>query len=89
VNRKQRRAAEALAKKAEDTEDPLTAKTALFSKLPEECLMCELPFDKTDNAMVTSWSVVVREDKGVVRLYCPDCWSAAQKVVEKYKNGEL
>ena len=89
MNRKQRRAAAAHAKKPDNTEDALTTQTALFSKLPEECLMCELPFDKTDNAMVTSWSVVVREDKGVVRLYCPDCWTAAQRIVTKYKNGEL
>jgi hypothetical protein len=89
MNRKQRRAGEARAKKGGSAEDALSTQTALFSKLPEECLMCETPYDKTDIAMVSSWNVVVREDQGVVRLYCPDCWTAAQKVVTKFKNGEL
>ena len=34
--------------------------------------------------MVESWNVVVREEEGVVRLYCPDCWDKAQKVGAEY-----
>ena len=51
--------------------------------------MCEAEFDKKDRKMLSEWNVVVREQEGVVRLYCPDCWGAAQRVVEKYDKGEL
>ena len=51
--------------------------------------MCEKDFDKTNRDMLKSWNVVVREQQQAVRLYCPDCWGAAKRVVEKYDNGEL
>ena len=33
-----------------------------------------------------SWSVVVKEQEGVVRLYCPDCWNNALELVEDFKQ---
>ena len=51
--------------------------------------MCEKEFNKQDKEMLATWNVVVREQEKVVRLYCPDCWGAAQRVVEKYEKGEL
>ena len=61
MNRKQRRAMEARAKKGNNAEETLATQAALFSKLPEECTACEAPFDKTDKEMVSTWRVVVRE----------------------------
>ena len=33
-----------------------------------------------------SWNVVVRNDIGEVRLYCPDCWKKAKDVVQAYEK---
>ena len=82
MNRKQRRERQRKLKKLNNGPE-LETKLGLFDKLPDHCLACHKPFDKKDKAMVMSWSVVVREQEGVVRLYCPDCWSKATAVVEK------
>jgi hypothetical protein len=84
VNRKQRRAKEAQIQK--DGNDELSAKVAMFGKLPEECTACEVAFDKNDKEMATTWNVVVRkeEEENPVRLYCPTCWSTAQEVITNF-----
>jgi len=84
VNRKQRRAA-AQAERKHGNND-LAEKMGIYAHLPDYCLMCEAPFDKTDREMLSSWNVVVREKEGIVRLYCPDCWTAACQVVEQYEQ---
>ena len=84
MNRKQRRAAAARARKEGQPE--LETKISLFGKLPDECLTCQKTFDKTDREMVMSWNVVVREKEEVVNLYCPDCWSKAMEIVEDFKQ---
>jgi|TARA_E500000305_G_C3866584_1_gene163126 hypothetical protein len=89
MNRKQRRAA----KKNKDSEAvAIEEKVALFDKLPDECMTCQLSFDKKDKEQVSTWNVVVREDEGVVRLYCPDCWDKAQDIINsfiEYKEQQL
>jgi len=80
LNRKQRREKERLLKKS-NKKTEMDEKLGLFEKIPEQCLTCFKPFDKTNKQMVTSWSVVVREDKGTVRLYCPTCWKKAQDFI--------
>mgnify|MGYP003151039115 FL=1 len=84
MNRQQRRAAAKQADKEGKKE--LETKIALFGKLPDECLTCEKPFDKTNKDMVMSWNVVVHGDQEVVRLYCPECWSKAMEITEDYKR---
>ena len=84
MNRQQRRAAAKQAGKEGNKE--LETKIALFSKLPDECLTCEKPFDKTNKDMVMSWNVVVHGDQEVVRLYCPECWSKAMEITEDFKR---
>ena len=84
VNRKQRRAA-AQAERKHGNND-LAEKMGIYAQLPDYCLMCEAPFDKTDREMLSSWNVVVREKEGVVRLYCPDCLAAARQVVDQYEQ---
>jgi len=34
--------------------------------------------------MVMSWTVIVKEDKEQVRLYCPSCWEMAQDMVKNF-----
>jgi len=36
--------------------------------------------------MVMSWSVVVKEEEGVVRLYCPECWDKAVAIMEDFRQ---
>jgi len=83
-NRKLKRQQKNKAKK--DAKREITTKVALFGKLPDKCLTCENPFDKTNKEMVATWSVVVREKEDLVRLYCPDCWAKAVKIIEEFKK---
>ena len=87
MNRQQRRKAERQRKKLKNKPE-LEQKLGMFDMLPDHCLACLKDFDKKDKTMVTSWSVVVREEKNVVRLYCPDCWQKAKDVVEALKNED-
>ena len=68
-------------------EKKIKSKLMMFDHLPEECLVCEKAFDKTNKEMVQTWSVVVREKEELVRLYCPDCWTKARTVVQNYFEG--
>jgi len=84
MNREQRRAAEKHAKKAGNSD--VAEKIAMFGKLGDVCLVCNKPFDKKDKEMVMSWNVVVREKEEIVRLYCPECWAKANKIIEEFNN---
>jgi len=79
INRKLKRQQEKEAKK------DLKEKIGLFNKLGEECLVCQKDFDKKNKEMVTTWSVVVKED--TVRLYCPECWDRANNLIKDIKDG--
>ena len=57
-----------------------------FDKLPDECSACTKPYDKKDKEMAMTWNVVVKEEQGVVRLYCPDCWKLANDAIETMKR---
>ena len=87
MNRQQRRQAERQRKKLKNKPE-FEQKMGMFDQLPDHCLSCLKDFDKKDKAMVTSWSVVVREKEGIVRLYCPDCWKKAIDVVEALKSED-
>ena len=56
MNRKQRRARDAQIRK--DGNEDLAAQVAMFGKLPEECTACEIPYDKKNKEMATTWNVV-------------------------------
>ena len=62
----------------------LTQKLGLFDKIPDNCLTCEKKFDKTNRDDVQSFRVVVREEEGVVNLYCDECWKKATTIVENF-----
>jgi predicted RNA-binding Zn-ribbon protein involved in translation (DUF1610 family) len=59
----------------------------MFNKIPDSCLTCDKEFDKKNKEMVMTWNVVVNRQKEEVRLYCPDCWNKAKKLVEDIKDG--
>jgi len=72
--------------KKKDAEKDMAAKVALFGELPDKCLTCEDPFDKMDKEQVKSWNVVVRQEEGIVRLYCPECWEKAINIIQDFKQ---
>ena len=83
MNRKQRRAMEK--KVGKESSQKLAEKIFQFEKLPDVCLACLKPFDKTNREEVRTWNVVVR-DEDTIRLYCPECWTMARKVATQYKK---
>ena len=38
--------------------------------------------------MVTSCNVVVRENEKVVRLYCPQCWTTAKRIIQDVREND-
>ena len=83
MNRKDRRAMEK--KMGKENSQKIAEKIFQFDQLPEECLTCLKPYDKTDKQMAMTWNVVV-QDKETVRLYCPDCWQMAKNLIAEYKK---
>ena len=72
-------------KKEKEAKKELQKKVGLFNKLEDHCLVCQKDFDKQNRDMVMTCSVVVKED--AVRLYCPECWDRAKKLIEEIKDG--
>ena len=60
-SRKIRRRKEKEAKKRMAKE--VKQKMNMFDKIGEECLACQTPFDRTSREMVSTWSVVVRQEE--------------------------
>ena len=58
----------------------------LFDLLPEDCMVCMAPFDKKNKEQVMTWNVVVKEQEEIVRLYCPECWDKANKIIKEIKD---
>ena len=81
IKRKQEREAKKQLKK------DIAQKVNMFDKLPVECSACQKTFDKKDREMVMSWSVVVREQEGIVRLYCPACWEKAKSIIKELQDA--
>lgn len=71
-------------KRKKEAEKEMATKIALFGKLPNNCLTCQEPFDKMNKEQVMAWSVVVKQE--AVRLYCPECWEKATKIIEDFKE---
>ena len=68
-----------------EAQQELKEKVGLFNKLSDECLVCQKNFDKQNKEMVMAWSVIVRKD--TVRLYCPECWDRANKLIKEMEDG--
>ena len=78
---------EAMKKKAnKQNTNAVAEKMIMFDKLPDKCSACDKPYDKKDKQMAMTWSVVVKENPSVVRLYCPDCWKMANDAIETLRE---
>ena len=87
MNRRERRARDRKIKKSKKQKTDLDQKLGLFDLLPEECMVCMKPFDRTNKEQVQSWNVVVREKESIVRVYCPTCWSKAKQLIDEIKSN--
>lgn len=89
MNRAQRRAAQKSRKKKGDkSNEEIDKVVGMFDLLPDQCSACLAPYNNKDKQMVTTWNVVVKEEKKVVRLYCPDCWSTAQRIIQDVRDSD-
>lgn len=73
-------------KKKKLAEKEMVQKVALFNKIPNECLVCLNPFDKKDKEMVQSWYVIIRKENKEVNLYCPECWTRANGIIQQLQE---
>ena len=73
-------------KQEKDANEELKIRLSSFDKMGGECSACEKPFDKKSREHASTWNVVVREEKSIVRLYCPDCWGMAKKLIEQVEE---
>ena len=74
-----------IAKKRRALQKDVNEKVGMFFDIPDECSACQSPFDKTNREMISSWNVIVKEEEKIVRLYCPECWTRANKLIEEIK----
>ncbi len=66
----------------------MAKKLMMFDMLDDECAACATPFDKKSKEHAETWSVIVREQEKVVRLYCPDCWGKAQALIKQVEGED-
>ena len=74
--------------KKKRAEKELQDKMFMFDKLGDASLTCNKPFDKKDKEQVQSWNVVVRKKEKKVNLYCPECWTKAQDIIEEFTRRQ-
>ena len=69
-----------------DIEKQMKRQLMMFGKLEDECAACQKPFDKKSKEHAMTWKVIVREDEEAVRLYCPECWDKANKIIKEIED---
>lgn len=69
-----------------DFEKVMKKQLMMFDKLGVECAACQEPYDKNSKEQAMTWRVVVREKEEKVRLYCPDCWDKANKLIKEIED---
>jgi len=62
-----------LRKQALEAKKNMTSELNMFDRMPNKCDTCQKPFDKKSREMAQTWVVVVRNEKKLVRLFCPEC----------------
>ena len=72
--------------KAKKAKKKMAEQISMFGALGDACEACQKPFDKKSKEQVSTWNVVVREEEKIVRLYCPECWDKANKLIEEIQN---
>lgn len=68
-----------------EAEEKMVKQIGMFGRLPDECNVCQKPFDKKSKEMAHTWVVVVRNQEKLVRLFCPEC---VEKVKELFPDEE-
>ena len=81
-----RKIARNMAKKYKKAEKKMAKQLSMFDLLEDACAACEKPFDKTSKEHATTWNVIVREKEKLVRLYCPECWDKAKRLIEEMQD---
>jgi len=74
------------AKKNKKIEKKIAKKLGMFNIMGDECSACQKPFDKKSKEDVQTWKVIVREQEKIVRLYCPNCWGMANKLIKEIED---
>ena len=69
-----------------DFEKAMKKQLMMFDKLGVECAACQKPYDKSSKEHAMTWRVVVREQEEKVRLYCPECWGKANKLIKEIED---
>ena len=82
LSRKMKR--KGIAKRRKQAEKDMAQKMNMFDRMPDECSACDCAFDKSNKEMVMTWNVVVRSEENIVRLYCPECWGKAKKIIKEF-----
>ena len=57
-------------------EDKVKAKLDGINKIPNQCDVCDKPFDKTDKEQVFSWMLRINKDNQKYDLFCPECYNS-------------
>ena len=73
-------------KKAKTAKKRMSQQLSMFDALEDECAACQKEFDKKSKEHASTWNVVVREKEKIVRLYCPECWEKANKLIEEIQD---
>ena len=78
-----RKMARNAAKKHKKAEKKMAKKLMMFDMLDDECAACQKTFDKNCKEHAMTWNVVVREKEKSVKIYCPNCWNNAIKILKE------
>ena len=73
-------------RKKKKAEKQMKEQLFMFNKLGDSCDACGVAFDKKSKEHAMTWNVVVREEEAIVRLYCPECWDKANKIIKEIEN---
>tara|TARA_B100000749_G_scaffold146818_1_gene112651 strand:+ start:239 stop:526 length:288 start_codon:yes stop_codon:yes gene_type:complete len=50
------------------------SKMESYSKIPDNCTVCEKPFDKKNRKQAFEWMMQIYEEKNIHNLFCPECF---------------
>ena len=64
-------------------EERLASQASLMMKHPKECCLCDAPFVRTKETVLT-WQVTVNAER--VRLTCPQCSALVEKTIGRYNE---
>jgi len=81
MSKLERKIARKQQKEMKKIQKAMAKKLNMFDRLSDKCSVCDQDFDKKNRKQVSSWKVVVKEEK--VTLYCPPCWAAITESMEE------